>query len=512
MSESTRREFFQKSAATGSALGIGGLDFLSGLPSVAAAETKLDPKVVALDSEIEPLVRLLEETPRAKLLEEVADRIHKGTTYREVLAALFLAGIRNVEPRPNVGFKFHAVMVVNSAHLASISSPDGERWLPIFWALDFFKDSQAKNLSESKGWRMAPVDESAVPPARKAREAVMAALDNWDSAAVDPAIAGFVRTAGAERVLELFWQYAPRDFRAIGHKAIFAANAKRTLDTIGWRHAEPVLRSLAYALTFYNGSNPAKSDDAADRSGRKNRELVKQFPENWRDGKVDESATVDMLAALREASDQEVCQKCVDLLKKGISPQSIWDAILTGSCELLMRKPGIVSLHSVTSSNALRYAYEQTGNDETRRWLLLQNAAFVTLFRKELLQREKVDRLPQLSIDKLEALSPKASGPEAIGEIFAELAKDRAGAAKKVLGYLKDHPQPKELIDAARLLVFLKGNDTHDYKFSSAVLEDYYNISPGWRDRFLAASVFHLRGSTEPDNRLVQRTRAALKV
>ncbi len=258
MSKSTRREFFQRSVASGSALGIAGLDFLSGLPSVTAAETKLDPKVVALDSEIEPLVRVLEETPRGKLLEEIADRIHKGTTYREVLAALFLAGIRNVEPRPNVGFKFHAVMVVNSAHLASISSPDSERWLPIFWALDYFKDSQAKNLSESKGWRMAPVDESAVPPARKARAAVIAALDNWDSAAVDPAIAGFVRTAGAERVLELFWQYAPRDFRAIGHKAIFAANGKRTLDTIGWQHAEPVLRSLGLCTDLLQRLQPGQ--------------------------------------------------------------------------------------------------------------------------------------------------------------------------------------------------------------------------------------------------------------
>ncbi|HZZ27241.1 MAG TPA: hypothetical protein VFE46_04470 [Pirellulales bacterium] len=33
-------------------------------------------------------------------------------------------------------------------------------------------------------------------------------------------------------------------------------------------------------------------------------------------------------------------------------------------------------------------------------------------------------------------------------------------------------------IDAARLLVFLKGNNAHDYKFSSAVLEDYYHVSP----------------------------------
>jgi hypothetical protein len=58
--------------------------------------------------------------------------------------------------------------------------------------------------------------------------------------------------------------------------------------------------------------------------------------------------------------------------------------------------------------------------------------------------------------------------------------------------------------------VFLKGNDSHDYKFSAAVLEDYGHLSPGWRERYLAASVFWLNGSGAPENPLVQRARRAL--
>jgi hypothetical protein len=56
----------------------------------------------------------------------------------------------------------------------------------------------------------------------------------------------------------------------------------------------------------------------------------------------------------------------------------------------------------------------------------------------------------------------------------------------------------------------LKGDNSHDYKFSSAVLEDYAHLSPQWRERYLAASVFQLRGSGAPDNGLVKRIRAAL--
>ena len=80
----------------------------------------------------------------------------------------------------------------------------------------------------------------------------------------------------------------------------------------------------------------------------------------------------------------------------------------------------------------------------------------------------------------------------------------------KTLAYLESHPEPTAFVDTARLLIFLKGNNAHDYKFSSAVLEDYQNVSPAWRSRYLASSVFNLRGSAGPDNSLVNRTRAAL--
>src|SRR5687767_4947378 len=175
----TRRRVLKASAATGALLGLDGLGFLSRLPVVSAAEAALKPSLVKLDGSIEPLVTLLEETPREKLLEEVASRIQKGTGYREVLAALLLAGVRNVQPRPRVGFKFHAVLVVNSAHLASLASPDTVRWLPIFWALYYFKSAQATTQRES-GWRMSSVDEKRIPSAAEARAAFARAMDGWD--------------------------------------------------------------------------------------------------------------------------------------------------------------------------------------------------------------------------------------------------------------------------------------------------------------------------------------------
>lgn len=501
----SRRSFLAATSGTAAVAGLSQLDFLSGLPRVSAEEARPDPKIVRFLPEIEPLVKLVEETPREKLLEEVAGKIKTGTSYREVVAALLLAGIRNVQPRPSVGFKFHAVLVVNSAHLASMSSPDEQRWLPIFWALDHFKDAQARDANEGN-WTMPPVDEAHLPPAHQARQMFIDAMEQWDEAKADAAVAALARTAGANELFELFCRYGARDFRAIGHKAIYVANSWRTLHCIGWQHAEPVLRSLAYALLNHNGEpNPAQNDLGPDKPYRENVSLAKTIRPEWQDGKIDNKATEELLATLHTGSSSDATKQVVEMLNRGVSPQSIWDALLLSSGECLMRQPGIVGLHTLTTANAMRYAYETSGSDETRRLILLQNAAFAPLFRKAMEGRGKV---AEVKIQDLQPSEGTANG-ELLDNIFAEINKDRMQAARLALTYARAN-DAQNFIQRARVLVFLKGRDAHDYKFSSAVLEDFGHISPEWRDRFLASSVFNLRGSGGGDNPVAERTRQAL--
>src|SRR5207249_3164831 len=130
------------------------------------------------------------------------------------------------------------------------------------------------------------VNDAHLPPAAHARQRFMEAMDNWDEEGADRAIAGLVRTAGATEVIELFWRYGARDFRDIGHKAIYAANAWRTLQTIGWRHAEPVMRSLAFAQLEHEGTNPARRDADQDRPWRENLQRVARIRADWQRGRV----------------------------------------------------------------------------------------------------------------------------------------------------------------------------------------------------------------------------------
>jgi hypothetical protein len=494
-----RRTLLQSGA--GVLLGSRELAFLTGLEPVSAAQVKVDPGIVRFDSGIEPLVRLLEDTPRERLMEEIAVRIRKGLTYREILAALLLAGIRNVQPRPAVGFKFHAVMVVHSAHLIAQTSPAADRWLPLFWALDHFKESQADDAREGD-WTMKAVNPSSVPVQNQAVRAFTTAMDQWDETAADSSAAALARHLTSTEAFEIFARYAARDMRSIGHKAIYVANAWRTLDTIGWQHAEPVLRSLAYALLAREGSNPLRGDDRVDRPWPRNQGLAGRLPPDWPAGRLDSGATVEMLAVLRNGTENDTADRAADLLRRGIGPQSVWDALMCGAGEILMRSPGIVPLHSVTTTNAIRYISERSQNDETRRLLLLQNASFLPFLRSS--------RGSSARVDQLTATEPSGSGDQAVTSILADIGRDNPAAAGKVLGYLGRNPNPNALVDAANRLVFLKGNDAHDYKFSAAVLEDHKHLSPVWRERYLAASVFWLNGSGAPENPLVQRVRRAL--
>lgn len=502
-----RRKFVARAGKAGMAAGLGDLAFLNGLGPVSADEAKPPPSKVQLSADIEPLVRLLEDSPREKLLEAVADRIRGGTSYQQLLTALMLAGVRGIKPRP-VGFKFHAVLVVNSAHLAALAAPDSDRWLPLFWAMDNFKASQARNRQEG-GWVMPPAAEKSLPSADQARRLFIQAMHDWDEEAADRSITAWVRTASAGEVIAAFWQLGARDFRDIGHKAIYVANAWRTLQTIGWRHAEPVMRSLAFALLEHEGDNPARRDAEADRPGRDNLGRLHRIRFGWRQGKVDAQASGDLLAALRTSTAAEASEQVIALLNKQIAPASAWDGLFLRAGELLMQQPGILGIHCITSINALHYGFQHAASDSTRRYLLLQAAAFLPMFREIMRQHGKLR--DELHIDTLEKAEVKGEGAQAVEEIFDTVSKDRLTAARQTLAAIEaNRLDAPSLMTAARRLVFLKGRDSHDYKFSSAALEDYYHASPTWRARYLATSMFNLRGAGDRDNDLVKRTRAAL--
>jgi hypothetical protein len=456
------------------------------------------PDAVRFRPEIEPVVRWIEETPKDRALEVAVEHLNAGLSYRDLLAGLFLAGIRNIKPHP-VGFKFHAVMAINSAHLLGQTAPVTDRLLPMMWALDNFKRSQEQDIKEGD-WTLGKVDESRVPGHGRARDEFARAMDNWDADAADAAVAGLCRSSGAAEAMEPLWRYAVRDQRNIGHKPIFAAQSWRTLQAIGWQNAEPVLRSLAFGLLDLHGD----SRHVAVGPYEANLENVRKIRDDWQTGKADPSATREMLEVIRQASPEESSAAAVKLLNRA-SPDSLWDAAVLAGNEMMLKKPNIVALHTVTSGNALHFIYGASGDDTTRRLALLQAVGWLPIFRAAL----KPPDGP--TIDALEADRPESSGDDAVGEIFATVSENRSKAARKALGYLENGGSPDLIFAAARRMIFHKGRDSHDYKYGAAAWEECVLASdPKWRAPLAAAMMAYLPGSKTADSPLMIRAREAV--
>jgi len=502
---STRREFLAQSAQLSAAATAVGFGFLDNLPPLSAQEVQRS--LAPVQGDVEGLVRLIEDSPRNRLLEEIGSRIRTGSAnYQQILSAIMLAGVRSIQPRP-VGFRFHCVLVVNSAHLASLAAQDRDRWLPLFWAIDNFKSSQtADPRGGDRNWRLQAIPSDRLPAPETAVRSFRTAMDNWDHEAADRSVAQVARMASLNEVYEMLWRYGARDFRDIGHKAIYVANSYRTLVTIGWRHAEPILRSLAFALLEHEGANPAQRDAEPDRPGRDNQRRLTRIRAEWQRGRTSREAVTELLATMRTANPADAAEAVVTKLNDRIDPACIWDALFLTAGELLMKQPAIVSLHTITTMNALAFGYQTTSSDETRRFLMLQAASFLPMF------RARMQNLPaNPRIDTFEAGDLTGQGQATIDDIFATASTSKINAARKTLAFLQTRSdQLTPLMTTARRLIFAKGTDSHDYKFSSAALEDFYHVTPEWRNRFLAASVFWLKGSAGNDTPLLQRTRAAL--
>jgi hypothetical protein len=128
------------------------------------------------------------------------------------------------------------------------------------------------------------------------------------------------------------------------------------------------------------------------------------------------------------------------------------------------------------------------------------------MFREAARERGK---LADRHIDELE-VEDNSEPAHPIAAIFETMGQDRSAASRMMFRFLSGGGDPQSVVDHARRLVFLKGNDSHDYKFSSAALEDYRALSLNWRNRFLAASTFQLRSETEKTRPLVKRIQDAI--
>lgn len=499
----TRRGFL----ASGLATTLGATDALFRVGRAAAAEAPLRPDAVRFTDDIEPLVRLIEETPRDRVIEEVAVKLRQGLPYNQFLAALFLAGIRDVNPQPP-GFKFHCVFMIHSCNYLANMGPPEERLLPLFFVLDDFKKSQEDDIK--LGDFVLSTRDGNFPTLATAWDELDAGMNTWDEERADRATTTLSRETDIETIFARLWEYGARDYRNIGHKIIYVSNAWRTLEVIGRQNAGPVLRSIVLGLLDFGKDEVVNNYGYADQCYHANKKLAGEamsgMPGSWSGDAPNEAVTQALIADIHAGNFAELCPAVVKRLQSGeCQAHAVWDAIHMAACELMIGSPGVVGAHPVTSANAMRFAFNTAKDPQTKLLLLLQGVGWTCQFRNFMPPKEGRSA-PILSLEP-ETIS---DDPEsACAAVFDAIGPDTARASRLALAYAKKH-DPARLMDMARRLVFTKSTEHHMYKWPAAVFEDARLASPQYLPHMLAASVYYIPGSRRPDTAVIQRALQAM--
>ncbi len=236
----------------------------------------------------------------------------------------------------------------------------------------------------------------------------------------------------------MLWRYGARDYRNIGHKAIFVANAHRTLNAIGWQHAEPVLRSLVLALLDFGKQQKVNGYAFEDQCYRGNlkrlKETLPRLDDAWMAEQAEPAVTRSLLGVIRESTAEEACTEVAARFAKGkTTAGTVWDAVHLAAAEVRMRArsgAAIVGVHAVTAVNALHHAYLVMSEPQDRLLLLLQAVGWMGQFRKWAETRE--DSLRRFPINDMEPSADAAPLDRALTETLAGVPSNLDASAARV--------------------------------------------------------------------------------
>jgi hypothetical protein len=491
-----RRQMLHVAALSGGALGLGEFLPLLSLKPVSAEDTVVTPDIVRFGPDIEPVVRLIEETSKDKCIAVMVEQIRKGLPYRNFLAALFLAALRS-------SGLAHNVLVIHGAHQLSLDAPEQERLLPGLWALVNLKYWQ----EEQKHVPKMEVLTGELPAAEKAAEEFRLGMDKIDADRAERAVVALARAQGTGRALEILWPYGAVNCLSIYHSAIGISNCSRALNTIGWQHGELMLRWLV--RSFVDAFPGVPLTHRGDWTYRENKARVAKvkgkLPAAWATAGADEGRTRELLGLIVEAKGQEACDFVLQQLVGGkTNAGAVLDAVHLAAADLLMRKSDVgYPLHSNTGSNAIHQGFMSCVDDDTKLLLLLQSVGWQCHARKRLSDLAQTDprhKLRSVSILDLDEIAIDENAKSLGEEIFATLVKAPDDAARKVFTIAKRRPDSTEFQQVARRMLSRVGErETHDIKYPVAVFENCEQVSACWRPHVLASSVYWLPDSTRPD-------------
>lgn len=279
---------------------------------------------------IEPLVRLMQDTPVARLLPVLVGKLRQGTELKQLVAAGALANARTFGGEDYVGF--HTMMALAPGFCMARELPPEQQPLPVLKVL--YRNTNRIQETDGHGHEvLKPVAASSLPAAAKPGEWFREAVRSKDVARAEAAFVAISHTP--EDALDALLHAVQDDTEV--HRVVLPYRAWDMLGLIGHEQALTLLRqSVRYCV---------KAEASSSRS--ETRALLPKL--------LEEHKLLGRNLGTRAAEDQWIDELCMTIfrsspeqaagaaaaaLAEGIAPDAVGEAISLAANQLILRDQG----------------------------------------------------------------------------------------------------------------------------------------------------------------------------
>ena len=349
-----------------------------GLSPAAASD---GPELLTFGS-LEPLVRLMQETPANKLLPILAAKLQSGVDLRQLTAAAALANARTFGGEDYIGF--HTMMALAPAYHMSRELSGARQALPVFKVL--YRNT---NRIQERGGRskevLKPVVSASLATAQSGEQILREAVHKGDTARAEQTLAALAESSATDAFN--FLLPTVQENTEV-HRVVMPSRAWDLLGIIGREHALTLLRqSVRYCINAESWRKPAWNEPGALLTRMFDQhKLLEKTPGN----RMAEDAWIDQLSrTIFNGTPAQAGEAAAAALAEGFAPDAVGEAISLAANQLVLRDHGrrpqeeilgkpigsvhgdSIGVHACDSANAWRNMAKVTNVRNTYACLIL---------------------------------------------------------------------------------------------------------------------------------------------
>ena len=312
---------------------------------------------------LEPLVRLMQETSHERLLPAVVEKMQAGTPLKTLVAAAALANARCFGGQDYVGF--HSFMALSPAWQMSRELPQDEQALPVLKVL--YRNTHRMQETGGREHEVLHELEAASEASTAGGPQLQEATRSADYEAAERCFAGMVNGPLGEAYNHL--QFSVQDEVDV-HRVVLAWRAWVALDLTGPDHAHTLLRQSVRYCTRHERQQLDK-DAAAHRARVGASDHIRQVLPRLLDEhrllsrplgtrRADDAWIEQLSQTIVAARREQAAEAVAAALAEGFSPEDVGEALSLAANTLLLRDSSerthgdSKGVHASDSANAWR--------------------------------------------------------------------------------------------------------------------------------------------------------------